>query len=88
MDWSMIQPSRIMLQGFAPRVKTEPRVSDVRLEALWHLGPMVLVGVIADRAGHAGCSAATLPRPEPRPIGMGLADPSTIVASRTELHGM
>jgi hypothetical protein len=33
-----------------------------------------------------GRSAATLPRSEPRPIGMGLADPSAVVASPTELH--
>ena len=60
----------------------------VRLEAFWHLRQIVLVGVIADRAGHAGRSAPTLPRTEPRPIGMRLADPPTIVASRTELHRM
>jgi hypothetical protein len=36
-----------------------------RHEALWHLGQMVLVSVVADRAGHAGRSAPTLPRREP-----------------------
>jgi hypothetical protein len=59
----------------------------VRLEAPWHPGLMVLVGVIADWAGRAGRSAATLHRPEPQPIGMGLTDPSAVVASGTELHG-
>jgi hypothetical protein len=58
------------------------------LKAVWHLGHMVLVGSVADRAGHTGRSAPTLPLTEPRPIGMGLADPSAVVASRTELHGM
>jgi hypothetical protein len=49
-------------------------------------GDIVLFGVIADRSWHAGRSAAALPRTEPRPIGMGLADPSAVVASRTALH--
>ena len=60
--------------------------SAVRLKAIRHLGQGVFVGLIADRAGRAGRSAATLFRTEPRPIGMGLADPSAVVAVRTELH--
>src|ERR1700737_4340179 len=60
--------------------------SAVRLKAIRHLGQGVFVGPIADRAGRAGCAAATLPRSEPRSIGMGLADPPTVVASCAELH--
>jgi len=55
-----------------------PFESLLRFEAVWHLAHMVLVGAVADRSGRAGCSAATLPRSEPRPIGMSLADPGVL----------
>src|ERR1700733_10278439 len=53
-----------------------------RLGVLWHLRQIVLVGVIADRAGHAGCSApAPADRDGPRrPIGC------CRIARRTRWH--
>jgi hypothetical protein len=64
-------------------VDRPPRIDH---EAFRHVGLVVLVGMVADRAGSASSAAAALARPEPWLLGVDLADPPAVVASGAEFH--
>jgi|tagenome__1003787_1003787.scaffolds.fasta_scaffold20959157_6 hypothetical protein len=50
------------------------------LEAFGHAGLLPIFRDVAPRAGHAGGSALASLWPVPRPAGMGLANPTAVMA--------